>query len=352
MSCGVIRLASILLAPILLIVGAAPGRAEDASGAVAEFYRGRQMTIIVGTSPGGGYDTYARFLARHLSKHVPGAPSIIVANMPGAGSNAAGSYVARIAPKDGTIIGSIFGGAVLEPLIGTTKPQYEPAKLHYLGSANDDVYVCLARKDAPPQTFADVLHLPLIVGASVASSSADFAAILKNVIGAKFRIVHGYTGSRYIMDAVEKNEVQGACGLAWPSINVTNPNWFGEKGFVRVLAQTHVKGHAALNALGVPLASAFARTPEEKAILELYFSHTQFGRPYVVASETPADRVAALRAAFEATMTDPEFVAEARKAGLDIDSVDGATVQKLIANIYAAPPQRIAAVKQALQLQE
>jgi hypothetical protein len=152
------------------------------------------------------------------------------------------------------------------------------------------------------------------------------------------------------MLAVEKNEVQGACGLAWPSINVTNPNWFGDKGFVRVLVQTHVKGHPELNAMGVPLASSFAHTPEEKAIMELYFSHTMFGRPYVMAGEVPPERIAAMRAAFTATMKDPEFVAEARKAGLDIDMVEGDEVQRLIAGIYGASPQLIAKVKQALKV--
>ena len=322
-----------------------------AQDSVANFYRGRQLTIIVGTAPGGGYDTYARFLARHMGRHIPGNPAIIVSNMPGAGSNTAGAYIAKVAPKDGTVIGSIFGGAVIEPLIGTTTPQYDPGKFHYLGSANDDVYVCLARKDASPQSLAETLQKEIIMGASMASSSSDFSAILKNTLGAKFKIVLGYTGSRNIMLAMEKNEVQGACGFAWPSINVTNPDWFGENGFVRVIAQTHVKGHPQLNAMGVPLASALARTPDEKSILELYFSHTVFGRPYVVARETPAERADALRAAFMATVKDSQFIDEARKFGLDIDAVDGATVQKLIAGIYAASPELLAKVKKALQPQ-
>ncbi len=324
----------------------APARGQES---VAQFYKGRQISIVVGTAPGGGYDTYARFLSRFMSKHVPGNPAIVVSNMPGAGSNTAGYYVYKVAPKDGTVIGSIFGGAILEPLIGTTSVQHDPSKFHYLGSANDDVYVCLARKDAPPQSFAEAMQKEIIMGASIASSSADFSSILKNTIGARFRVVLGYNGSRNIMLAVEKNEVQGACGFAWPSINVTNPDWFGDAGFVRVIAQTHVKGHPELNAMGVPLAGSFARTDEERAILELYFSHTQFGRPYIVAPEVPADRVEALRAAFMATLKDPEFVAEARKAGLDIDAVEGSEVQRLIAKIYAAPPELLAKVKKALQ---
>ena len=334
------------LAGLVAFCATAPALAQDS---VASFYRGKQVTIVVGTAPGGGYDTYARFLSRFMGKHIPGNPSIVVSNMPGAGSNTAGYYVYKVAPKDGTTIGSIFGGAIIEPLIGTTSVQHDPSKFHYLGSANDDVYVCLARKDAPPQSFAEALQKEIILGASMASSSSDFAAILKNTIGAKFRIVLGYTGSRNIMLATEKNEVQGACGFAWPSINATNPDWFGEKGFVRVLAQTHVKGHPELNALGVPLASGFARNAEEKAILELYFSHTQFGRPYVMSPDAPVDRVEAMRKAFWATLKDPEFMSEAKRAGLDIDAVEGDVVQKLIARIYGASPDLIGKVKKALQ---
>jgi len=327
----------------------APGSAPFAQDAVTDFYKGKTITITVGTAAGGGYDTYARFIARFMPRHVPGNPAVVVTDMPGAGSNLAAYHVYANAPKDGTQIGAIFAGAILEPLIGTTTVRHDPSKFQYLGSANDDVYVCLARKDAPVQKFEDVFDKEIIMGGGVASSSADFADMLKNTLGAKFKMVVGYLGSHPIMLAMEKGEIQGACGLAWPSISVTNPNWFGPQGMMRVLLQTHIKGHPQLNALGIPLASQFAHTEEERAIMNLYFSHTSFGRPYLVAPEVPADRVAALRKAFMETMTDPDFMVEARKAGLDIDAVDGAEVQRLIANIYAAPPDLIAKVKQALR---
>jgi len=321
-------------------------RADDV---VEQFYRGKAVTITVGTTAGGGYDTYARFIARFLPRHIPGNPSVNVSNMPGAGSNLAAYHIYANAPKDGTQIGSIFAGAILEPLIGTTTVRHDPNRFQYLGSANDDVYVCLARKDAPAKSFAEALDREMIMGGSVASSSADFADMLKNVVGARFKVVVGYNGSRPIMLAMEKGEVQGACGFAWPSIGVTNPSWFGDGGMMRVLLQTHVKGYASLNAMGVPLASQFARDDDERAVMNLYFSHTTFGRPYVVAPEVPAERVAALRNAFMETMRDPDFVAEARKAGLDIDAVDGGEVQRLIAQIYSAPPELIAKVKAALR---
>src|SRR5262249_7459814 len=159
----------------------------------------------------------------------------------------------------------------------------DPSRFQFLGSANDDVYICIARKDAPTKTFNEAFDRELTMGASGGSSSAEVASLIKNVLGVKFKIVQGYVGSRSIMLAMERNEVEGACGFAWPSISATNPSWFGPAGFMRVLVQTHVKGHPELNAEGVPLVSTFARTPEERAIMELYFSHTVFGRPYVMA---------------------------------------------------------------------
>jgi hypothetical protein len=187
------------------------------------------------------------------------------------------------------------------------------------------------------------------MGASMASSSADFAMTLNNVLGTKFKVVIGYNGSRNIMLAMEKGEVQGACGFAWPSISVTNPNWFGPNGQMQVLAQTHVQGYPGLNQEGVPRASEFAKTSEQREIMELFFSHTSFGRPYLVAAEVPADRVAALRKAFMETMRDPEFMAEARRAGLDIDAVDGEQTQRLVRRFYEASPDIVSKVKKALQ---
>ena len=339
------RLAGLCIAALTAL---SPGLAR-AQDAVAQFYKGKQISIVVGTAAGGGYDAYARFIARHLGDHIPGNPTVMVSNMPGAGSNLAAYHVAANAPKDGTVIGAIFAGALLEPLIGTTTVRHDPNRFQLLGSANDDVYVCLARKDADVKTFAQAMETPLIMGASMASSSADFAMTLNNVLGTKFKVIIGYTGSRSIMLAMEKGEVQGACGFAWPSISVTNPNWFGESGQMRVLAQTHVKGYPDLNKEGVPRASDFARTPEQREIMELFFSHTSFGRPYLVAGEVPAERVAALRKAFMETMRDPQFMAEAKRAGLDIDAVDGVETQRLVRRFYETSPDIIGKVKKALQ---
>lgn len=337
--------ATLALAPcVLTCIG--PVHAQNA-GDVEAFYRGKTIQIIVGSSAGGGYDTYARMISRHLGKHVAGNPNVIVSNMPGAGGNVAANNVYNIAAKDGTVIGAFQSGVILEPLLGLTPVKHDPSKFHYLGSANDDVYICIARTDSPVQTFADVFKKELIVGASGSSSTSDYPAVLNAVLGTKFKVVLGYPGSREISLAIEKGEAQGACGLAWPSIAVTQAGWF-DTGKVKVIVQTHAVGYPELNAKGIPLASSFAKTEEQKAILALFFSQSRFGRPYVLAPDVPAPRVAALRKAFGETMVDPELKAEAAKMRLDVDAVPGAEVQELVRKVYASPPEIIKQTKQAI----
>lgn len=319
---------------------------------VAEFFRGKQITIIVGSSPGGGYDTYSRMIARHLGRHVPGNPAVIVSNLPGAGGNVLANQLYTIGPKDGTAIGAPQSGVILEPLLGATPVKHVPAKFHYLGSANNDVYICIARADAPARSFAEALEKEIILAASNASSTADYAQIINNVLGARFKVVLGYAGSREIALAIDKGEAQGACGLAWPSISVTQSDWFQDgpvKSRMRVLVQTHATGHPELNAAGVPLAASFARTDEQRAMLDLFFSQSQFGRPYILPPDVPVERAAAMRKAFGATMADAEFRAEAKKLRLDVDAVPGEVVQDVVSKVYAAPPELVAKTRAALQ---
>lgn len=313
----------------------------------AEFFAGKRITVIVGTSAGGGYDTYARMIARHMPRHIPGQPTFVVQNMPGAGSNVAAAYIQNVAPKDGTFIGAYQSGVVLEPLIGSRPINHDPSKAQFLGSANDDVYICVARADAPVKEFKDALTTEMVMGASNSSSTSDYPWVLNAVLGTKFKIVLGYQGSREISLAIEKGEAQGACGLAWPSISVTQPGVF-DSGAWKVILQTHATGHPQLNGKGVPLASAFARTDEDRAVLDFFFSQTRFGRPFAVADGVPADRVALLRKAFSDTMQDPQLREEAAKMRLDVDFVAGEVLQKLVAQIYAAPPAVVQRTRAAL----
>ena len=310
-----------------------PARAQDA---VAQFYKGKQINLYVGSSAGGGYDTYARLLARRLGNYVPGNPTVVVQNMPGAGSNKLAAYIYSVAPKDGTAIGAIFSGAILQPLLGDPV-QHDPSKFIYLGNANNEVFLCIARTDAPVQSFKDALSRELIVGATnEGGSTRDFTAMLDNLLGAKLRIVTGYPGSNEIVLAIERNEVQGACGLGWSSVAPQRARLL-DSGLVRVLVQLATTGHPELNRMGVPLAIDFTRTADDRQVMELVFSQLIFGRPYILPPGAPADRVAALRAAFMAAFKDTDAVAEARGMQLDLDPLAGEAVQAEVAKAYAIP---------------
>ncbi len=320
-----------------------------AQDAVASFYRGRTVTLIIGSSPGGGYDLYGRLVARFLGRHIPGNPSLVVQNMPGAGSNVAAAYIYNVAPKDGSVIGAIFMGAVVDPLFGEAKRStHDTAKFNYIGNANSDAYVCLVRSDAGVNSLADVFEKEIVMGASAeGASTRDFPSLLKNLLGVKFKIVAGYPGTREINLAMEKGEVQGGCGQTWSSVAATYPAWFRDK-LVKPLVQESNVGYPELDRMGVALSREFAKTPEQKQILELVYSQTTFGRPYVVAPGVPQERVEALRKAFMAAMTDPELVAEAKRINLDIGPIPGDELQALIAKLYATPQDVVDKAKAAL----
>ena len=271
------------------LVAAGSAQAQDA---VAQFYRGKQINLYIGTSPGGGYDTYARLLARRFGSYIPGNPTIVPQNMPGAGSNKLAGFMYSVAPKDGTAVGAIFSGAILQPLIGDTPTQHDPSKFIYLGNANNEVFICIARSDAPAKAFADTFRQELIIGATnEGGATRDFPAMLVNVLGAKLRIVTGYAGSNEIILAIERNEVQGMCGVGWSSIIAQHPQWLSN-GFARILAQLAARGHPAINRMGVPLAIDYAKTEDDRKVMNLMYSQLSFGRPYVLPPGVPADRVA------------------------------------------------------------
>ena len=337
-----VRLAASALACVL---STAPLAAQDA---VEQFYKGKQISVIVGSSSGGGYDTYARLLARHFGSAMPGNPTMVVQNMSGAGSNRAAGYIYSVAPKDGTAAAAIFPGAVLQPLLSDAPVSHDPNKLIYLGSANSDVYVCYVRSDAPVKTFKDVLTKELIIGASnPGATTYDLPLLLNSVLGTKFRIVTGYAGSREMTLALERGEVQGACGIGWTGIETMHPDWFA-KDTIRVLVQLSTKGHDDLNKRGVPRAEELAQDEDDKKVIRLVFSQGIFGRPFVLPPGVPAERVAALRKAFVAAFNDKTLRAEADKMQLDVDPMSGDELQKLVADLYDTPPRLVERARQAL----
>jgi tripartite-type tricarboxylate transporter receptor subunit TctC len=270
-------------------------------------------------------------------------------NMPGAASNTAAAHIDNVAPKDGTVIGALQTAAVLDPLFGdAARTKHDASKFVYLGSATIDYYICIARADAAVKSFKDLLTQELIIGASQpGTSTRDFPALLNSMVGTKFRIVSGYPGTREITLAIEKGEVQGLCGFSWSSLLAQRPNWL-KTGFIRVLAQEHDRGHPAVNRMGVPLTVDFAKTPENRRIMELIYSSETFGRPYMMPPGVPEDRVALLRKAFLDTLRDPEPLSEAQKIGLDVDPISGEELQALAEKIYATPANIVEQAKQAV----
>jgi tripartite-type tricarboxylate transporter receptor subunit TctC len=335
--------AALVFAIDVLVPYAAPGQ-----DSIEAFYRGKTVTITVGSAAGGGYDTYARLVGRHLGRHIPGNPAVIVQNMAGAGSNKAASYVALQAPKDGTAIGAVQAGAILQPLLSYQSVPHDPSKFIMLGSANRSVYLCLVRSDAPVKTFRELFDREVILGTSGEGATLrDFPVMLVNVLGVKLRLIGGYAGSREIVLAMERNEVQGMCGMDWSSLVTQQAAWV-TSGFVRPLVQEGVEGYPVLDRMGLPLTISFAKTSEDRQVMEMIYGQNPMGRPYFAPPGVPADRVAALRQALTATLGDRALLADARMSGLDIDPMGGEELQALVSRLYAMPPHVVERAKQAL----
>ena len=337
-----------LLRLIAVAAACLAANAASAQDAIEAFYRGKTVTIVVGSAVGGGFDAYARLVGRHLSRFIPGNPNIVVQNIPGAGSNKAASYVALQAAKDGTVIGAVQAVAVTQTLVSDQPLPHDPSKLTMLGSVNQSVFFCVVRSDAPVKSFQEVFEKEAIIGTSSEGATLrDYPVFLINVLGVKIRVIGGYAGSREIMLAMERNEVQGMCGMDWSSFQTQQRDWVS-KGFARLLAQEDLQGHPIMNKMGVPLTISFAKNEEDRQVMELIYSQNMFGRPYIMAPGIPADRVAALRKALASMVQDTAFLADAEKSRLDIAPMGGEALQTLVAKLYALPPAVIERAKKSL----
>jgi tripartite-type tricarboxylate transporter receptor subunit TctC len=326
----------------LVVLAAAFATAAHAQS-VESFYRGRTVTIVVGYSVGGGYDIYGRVLGRHVGKHIPGNPAVVVQNMPGAGSLRAANYLYNAAPKDGTMLGVFARGMAMEPLIGASTTSFDSRKFAWIGSGTNDVSVCATWQSAKVKTWSEGLATPFTVAGEGSGSDPDiFSVMLRNVFGAKMRLVSGYPGGADMTLAIERGEVDGRCGWSWASVKLQRPDWVtGHK--LNVLVQLAMQPSPDLP--GVPLITEFVTTERQRQIIEMVLSRQAMGRPLVAPPGTPDDRKEALRRAFDATMADPEFVAEATTRGLEVNPVKGADLDKLLVALYATPPAVIAEVK-------
>lgn len=329
-----------------LMLLTSPASAQDA---IAAFYRGKTIQMVIGSSAGGGYDLYGRLVARYIGKYIPGAPTVVVSNMAGAASIVATQHIALAGPKDGTTIGAIYPGAITEPLLGDKgKTKYDARKLGYVGSANNELYVCIVRGDAGVASFEDFLTRGILIGASAAGGSTrDFPALLMSTFGANFKIVAGYPGSTEILLAIEKGEVQGTCGVGWSTISVQRGQWVRD-GFIKIVAQEGMKSDPALERLGAPMALSFAKTPEQRQMMELLYAPLTFGRPFIVSPDTPPERLEALRKAFMDAMNDADLKAEAARLKLDVDPMSGADVTRTVLRVFDTPADVIEQGRKAI----
>lgn len=342
------------LLSMVVLCGSAASAAQTAAQAdpVADFYKGREIRLIVGQPPGGGYDAFARLFARHLGRLMPGNPTVIPQNMPGAAGMAMTNSLVAVQPRDGTVIGAASGQIGTAALFGAPGARYDARELGWIGSLNSEVGLVVARKDVPVRRFADLLDHELIVGASFATdSNVIYPTTMNAVLGTKFKIIPGYGGTSNVAIAIERGEVQGTASWHVSSIMAAKPDWIAPNGFLTVLLQLALKRHPAVP--DVPTVIEVAKTDEQRAILELIFAQQDMGRPVYGPPGMPADRLAALRAAFDAFVADSEVRAEVAKMRLEMHNpMRGAEIAAMIARLYAMPPdviQKAAAVSRPAQ---
>jgi tripartite-type tricarboxylate transporter receptor subunit TctC len=326
------------------LLGAAVGAAlavsaPAISARAADFYAGKTINFIIGGEAGGGYDIYGRTIARHLGKHIPGNPNVVPSNMPGAGSARAAGYINAVAPKDGTVIAAIYPGAVIGPLLDDrTKWEFDPAKLTYLGTIDMGTRVCFTFASTKIKSFDDLLQKDIALGGSaVGGPSHDYAAIVKNTTDARVKLVKGYKGTRDIVLAMERGEVDGICGWEWASLKAQHPDFIRD-GKINLLAQIGPEPDPDLAKQGIPELWKYIKNEKDRAAVELIVAQQAFGRPYIAPPGTPADRVEILRDAFEAVFKDPAFLADAEKQQLDLALSPGGKVQEIVKRAFATPP--------------
>jgi tripartite-type tricarboxylate transporter receptor subunit TctC len=335
-------LTRIALGLALAALAAAPAERARAQP-VADFYRGKTVTMLIGYTSGGGYDLYARVLSRHMGRHIPGNPTMVPQNMPGAGSLRVAGFLYTAAPKDGTTFGMFGRGIAMEPLIGSGGAAFDPRRFTWLGSGSDQVSLCATWHTSPVKRWADAVTTPFTVGGEGPGSDPDmFAIMLKNLLGAKLRLVSGYPGGAEINLAMERGEVDGRCGWSWSSIKITKADWLADKRINLVLQMALNRSPELPD---VPLVMELARNDRERQILRLVLARQAMGWPFIAPPDLPAERAQALRKAFDDTMKDPEFLAEAKQRLLDVNPMSGADIGKLVAELYQTPPEVIAATK-------
>jgi tripartite-type tricarboxylate transporter receptor subunit TctC len=316
---GLIALAATLLLP-------RPVHAQDS----ASFYRGRTITLTAGFNPGGGADTYARLVARHLGRHVAGNPAVVVKNMQGAGSVIAANHIYNVAARDGTELGLFAGNIVVDPLIGGTQARYDAQKFNWIGAPSSDSNVCVSSLKTSFKTIDDAIKREMITGAA-GTSTLDFPLLMNAVIGTKFKLVKGYRGSAALRLAMDRGEIEGFCGVGYNSMRAAGL----ADGKVNLLVQVGLARNP--NMPKVPFIFDYARTEADRQLFRLVFGWLDLERPIGTPPGVPAERVAALRAGFDKAIKDPALLADAAKINVGIEPMSGAEIEKFVAEVSRTP---------------
>jgi tripartite-type tricarboxylate transporter receptor subunit TctC len=328
----------------LLSVPAVPAPAQAADA----YFKERQIRLIVGSAPGGGYDAYGRLLAQYLKQHIPGNPNIIVQNMPGAGSLVAANYIYNVAPRDGTFIGAVNAMLATDPLVYPERVKFDPRQFRWLGSALRENHVGVVWYLTRVKSFDDVLKNEVIV-AGTGGATNFYPLFVDAILGAKLKMIPGYQGTKQGMLAMERGEVGGNVGITWASVKATNGNWLRDDK-IRVFVQFGMKKHPELQ--DVSWIYDYARSDDDRAAMDLAFGNSEFGRPFIAPPGVPDEVVDILRDAFEDTMSDPEFRADAARRQLDLEITRGSEIQSLIEKIYKTPPAVVERVRKIVQSAE
>jgi tripartite-type tricarboxylate transporter receptor subunit TctC len=304
----------------------------------------RAVYLVIGYSVGGGYDAYARLLSRYFGKHLPGNPMIVPQQMAGAGSLRAANYIYTVAPKDGSVFGTFSRSMGISPLVD--KAEFDSRKFTWLGSVTDDNTICVSSAASPIRNWDDFLNKPSKFGGEGAGADPDIWALMyKNVFGVNTKVISGYPGTNDIVLAMERGEVDGLCGLSWSTIKTQHARWLTDHT-VNFVVQEALQKEPTI--ASVPLATDLTKTPEQLQILKLMLVSQAMARPFAAPPDIPADRKAALLAAFDATMQDSDFLAEAQKLNFDVRPVNAGQIDKMLAEVYATPKDVIVRATKAI----
>lgn len=341
MSVAVAAVRRLTIALAVLCLASASALAD----AVADFYTGRRITLVVATPPGGPYDICARLLARHLGRHIPGNPTIVVQNMAGATGMLAADYVYNKAPQDGTILGNLHNMLPLMKTLGRLTADLDPAKFNWVGNMTRETGDAIVSAKAPVKTIEDAKRVEVIMGAaSPMALAAIYPHVMNSVLGTKFRVVTGYNGFAGVEHAIEEGEVQGNAGDTWYS-GVGRTYQLYKEGAIRVIVQI---GTRAPELADVPLLVDLAGNDADHTLLELFSSPYEVGKPTAMGPGVPPERFAAVRAAYEATLADPALLADAKQLGVTVAPVPGPELAALVTRLVNLPPELVARAREAV----